>query len=420
MKLRPLILPILLLMLCPAVDGREQTVPTGAVSSNTVSNNTVPNNTVSTGIDVIVGDKFRQLSGARIGLITNHTGVAGNGHSTIRLLHQASNVKLVRIFSPEHGIEGKLDIPLIDDSSDTTTGIPVVSLYGAVKRPTADMLSDIDTLVFDIQDIGTRFYTYISTMGNAMRAAADHNIRFVILDRPNPINGLDVAGPVLDDGLQSFVGFHLIPIRHGMTTGELALMFEAELELDMNLDIVRVTGWRRRDFFDDTGMTWINPSPNMRSPTQALLYPGIGLLETTNLSVGRGTATPFEVFGAPWLDGDSFTDKLNAIKLPGVSFSSIRFTPDASKFVGESCQGVRITITDRNVFEPLSTGFAIAHRLRLDYPEKWQLKAYLRLLGNSKVFEALKAGHTVAEMEAGYKTGLDAFIKRRANYLLYK
>ena len=251
------------------------------------------------GIDVLERDGFRQLAGAHVALITNHTGLSRDGRSTIRLLHEAPNVDLVRIFSPEHGIEGKLDIPLVDDGTDGETGIPVISLYGETRRPTTAMLAGVDTIVFDIQDIGTRFYTYISTMGGAMVAAAEHDVRFVVLDRPNPINGIDVAGPVLDDGLQSFVGFHAIPIRHGMTVGELAKLFESELALDLDLRVVRVGGWRRDEYFDDTGLTWINPSPNMRSLRAALLYPGIGLLETTNLSVGRGTDTPFELLATP-------------------------------------------------------------------------------------------------------------------------
>ena len=240
---------------------------------------------VLSGIDVLQRDDFRPLADSRVGLITNHTGISADGQSTIRLLHDASNVSLVRIFSPEHGLEGKLDIPKIDDGSDTGTGIPVASLYGSVRRPNAAMLAGIDTLVFDIQDIGTRFYTYISTMGHAMTAAADQGNRFVVLDRPNPINGVDVAGPILDDGLQSFVGFHTIAVRHGMTVGEIALLLKDELDLDLELAVVEMEGWRREHFFDETGLTWINPSPNMRSLTAAILYPGIGLLETTNLSV---------------------------------------------------------------------------------------------------------------------------------------
>jgi uncharacterized protein YbbC (DUF1343 family) len=376
--------------------------------------------TVLTGIDVLERDEFRQLSGTRIGLLTNHTGITRDGRSSIRLLNNAENLEVVRLFSPEHSLSGKLDIEIIGDSQDASSGIQVVSLYGKVRRPTAEMLQDIDTIVFDIQDIGTRFYTYISTMGNAMIAAADNGVRFVVLDRPNPINGIDVAGPVLDDGLQSFVGFHTIAVRHGMTVGEIALMLKAELKLDLDLQVIKMHGWQRAQFFDDTGLTWINPSPNMRSLTEALLYPGIGLLETTNLSVGRGTATPFEVFGAPWIDGELLAKKLTALGLPGVTFNAIEFTPDASKFVGETCGGIRITINDRARFEPLTTGFAIARQLRLDYTATWQTDPYLRLLGNAATLDALQAGQTVAEIKSAYQAGLETFITRRAAFLLYE
>jgi uncharacterized protein YbbC (DUF1343 family) len=371
------------------------------------------------GIDILERDGFRQLAGARVGLITNHTGLSRDGRSTIQLLHNASDVKLVRIFSPEHSLSGKLDIAVIGNDVEASTGIPVISLYGEVRRPTPAMLAGIDTLVFDIQDIGTRFYTYISTLGNAMIAAAENNVRFVVLDRPNPINGIDVAGPVLDDGLQSFVGFHTIPVRHGMTVGELAKLFKDELSLDLDLQVVHVEGWQRSEFFDDTGLTWVNPSPNMRSQRAALLYPGIGLLETTNLSVGRGTATPFELIGAPWIDAQSLANKLQALRLPGITFTATQFTPDASVFANESCEGVRFTITDRALFEPLTTGFSIARQLLLDYPHDWQTERYIRLLGNEAALRALLDGKSVAEIKAAYQDGLDAFIARRANYLLY-
>ena len=371
------------------------------------------------GIDVLERDGFRQLAGARVGLITNHTGLSRDGRSTIQLLHEAANVELVRLFSPEHSISGDLDTENIGDAVDAETGIPIVSLYGEVRRPTAATLADIDTLVFDIQDIGTRFYTYISTMGNAMIAAAEHDIRFVVLDRPNPINGIDVAGPVLDDGLQSFVGFHPIPVRHGMTVGELARMFNDELALDLDLHVVRIGAWHRSDFLDDTGLPWVNPSPNMRSQTEALLYPGIGLLETTNVSVGRGTATPFELIGAPWLDGESLAGALNEMQLPGIAFTATRFTPDASTFAGELCEGVRFTITDPSVFEPLTTGLSIARQLLLDYPDDWQTDRYLRLLGNEAALRALLDGKSVSEIKASYQKGLDEFLARRTRYLLY-
>jgi uncharacterized protein YbbC (DUF1343 family) len=384
-----------------------------AAMPSAVAGDTLP------GIDVLERDGFRLLAGARVGLITNHTGRTRDGRSTIQLLHDATTVELVRIFSPEHSLAGNLDIPVVGDDVESSTGIPVISLYGEVRRPTPAMLAGIDTLVFDIQDIGTRFYTYISTLGNAMIAAAENDVRFVVLDRPNPINGVDVAGPVLDDGLQSFVGFHTIAIRHGMTVGELARMFRDELALDLDLQVVRVEGWHRSDFFDDTGLTWVNPSPNMRSGTEALLYPGIGLLETTNVSVGRGTATPFELIGAPWFNGESLAKTLNTLQLPGIAFTAVQFTPDASTFTGELCEGVRFTITDRSVFEPLTTGLGIARQLLLDYPDDWQTDRYIRLLGNEAALRALLDHKSVAGIKATYRNGLDDFMARRAKYLLY-
>jgi uncharacterized protein YbbC (DUF1343 family) len=284
--------------------GRIGTVAAGAIRD--VSTNRKPASDVLTGIDVLVRDNFRQLAGRKVGLITNHTGRSRDGQTTVKLLHKAEGVELAALFSPEHGFEGK-----IGDARDQATGLKVFSLYGETRKPTPAMLESIDTLVFDIQDIGTRFYTYVSTMGEAMQAAAEQKMRFVVLDRPNPIGGLAVAGPMLDPGKESFVGVHRLPGRHCMTIGELARLFKAELKLDLELEVIACEGWRRADAWDATGLTWVNPSPNMRSLTQAFLYPGIGLLETTNLSVGRGTDTPFEVIGAPWLDGQKLAAEMN-------------------------------------------------------------------------------------------------------------
>jgi uncharacterized protein YbbC (DUF1343 family) len=374
---------------------------------------------VLTGIDVLVRDGFEPLAGQRVGLITNHTGLSRDGRSTIELLHHADTVDLVRLFSPEHGPRGELDVPAIEDGVEGTTGIPVISLYGEHRRPTAAMLEGLDTLVFDIQDIGTRFYTYVSTMGNAMLSAAENGKRFVVLDRPNPINGRDVAGPLLDDGKQSFVGFHTLPVRHGMTVGELAIMFRDELGLDLDLHVVPAEGWTRDAWFDETGLTWVNPSPNMRSLTAAILYPGIGLLETTNLSVGRGTATPFELIGAPWLDAERLAATLNQLDLAGIEFSPVHFTPDASTFANEPCHGVRFRLTGRERFEAVATGLAIAAVLRRDYREHWETERYIRLLGNDAALDTLLSGGTAADIEASYADGLAAFIRRRARYLLY-
>lgn len=398
--------------------GRIGTVAAGAIRD--LSSPRPPAREVLTGIDVLVRDNFRQLAGRKIGLITNHTGQSRDGQSTVKLLHEAKGVQLAALFSPEHGFEGKLDISKIGDAQDTATGLKVFSLYGETRKPTAAMLEPIDTLVFDIQDVGARFYTYVSTMGEAMQAAAEHKKRFVVLDRPNPIGGLAVAGPMLDPGKESFVGFHQLPVRHGMTIGELARLFKAELKLDVELEVIACEGWRRADAWDATGLTWINPSPNMRSLTQAFLYPGIGLLETTNLSVGRGTDTPFEVIGAPWLDGQKLAAELGAQGLAGVTFVPIVFTPTGSKFANEKCGGINIAITDRNQFEPLHTGFAIAAALRKLYPEAWEAKAYGRLLGNDKTLQAVLDGKSTDEILEVAREGVSDFERRRLGFLIYE
>jgi uncharacterized protein YbbC (DUF1343 family) len=389
----------------------------GTVAADAVTDRKLP--AVLTGIDVLERDGFRLLAGRRVGLITNQTGINREGISTARLLQKAAQVELVALFSPEHGPRGILETSSIADSRDPETGLPVYSLYGETRRPTAKMLRGIDTLVFDIQDIGTRFYTYISTLGYAMEEAAKHAVRFVVLDRPNPIGGAAVDGPLLDAGRESFVGYHRIAVRHGMTVGELARMLSSERGLDLDLQVVRIEGWRRSDFFDATGLRWVNPSPNMRSLTAAILYPGIGLLETTNLSVGRGTDTPFEMIGAPWLDGDRPARVLNQARLPGVQFRAVAFTPDASVFRGQPCQGVTIKITNRGEFEPLRTGFEIARQLRMLYPDAWKADGYDRLLGNKQVFEAILAAKSVEEIESIYRPGLKDFRRRRAQFLLY-
>ena len=399
--------------------GRIGTVAAGAIREAVGQASRLSTSDVLTGIDVLQRDNFRQLAGRKIGLITNHTGKSREGESTVQLLHEAKNVELAVLFSPEHGFEGKLDVSKIGDTRDTATGLPVYSLYGETRKPTPQMLDSIDTVVFDIQDIGARFYTYVSTMGEAMKACSEHGKRFIVLDRPNPIGGLAVAGPMLDEGKESFVGFHRLPVRHGMTAGELARLFQDELKLKLDLQVIECVGWKRTDAWDATGLTWINPSPNMRNLTQAFLYPGIGLLETTNLSVGRGTDSPFELFGAPWLDGRKLASELNARSVPGVTFVPIRFAPTSSKFAKEECGGINIVITSREAFEPLRTGFEIAAQLRRLYPNDWEVKGYLRLLGNDKVQRALVDGKSADELLEIAREGMSDFQRRRLKYLIY-
>jgi uncharacterized protein YbbC (DUF1343 family) len=416
--------------------GRIATIVAGAIdpvnelaATTTASAETaVPSNSpladsagdvVHTGLDRLQTDSFRLLHGQRVALITNHTGINRKGITNVELMHADPSVNLVALFSPEHGIGGKLDVPTIGDTQDEATGLKVYSLYGESRRPTAEQLEGIDTLVFDIQDIGTRFYTYVSTMGLAMEVAAAQGKRFVVLDRPNPINGISVAGPVLDAGQESFVGFHSLPVRHGMTVGELARMFQAERYPDLDLQVVTLKHWKRASYFDETGLPWINPSPNMRNVNQALLYPGVGLLETTNVSVGRGTDTPFERIGAPWIDANQLADSLNQAELPGVRFTPIRFTPDSSVYEGEACQGVQILITDRKTIEPLGVGFELAGTLRRLYPDRWQHDRYRRLLGDDAVWRAVDAGESRREIQKAYVDELEPFRVRRAAFLLY-
>jgi len=396
----------------PAIQTRQAAAPSETAQP--------PDLNVLTGLDVLARDGFKRLKGRRVGLITNHTGLDRTGVSNVRLLAGAPGVTLRTLFSPEHGFAGTLDQAVVRDSTHPGTGLKVVSLYGKTRRPTREMLAGLDTLVFDVQDVGARFYTYISTMGEAMQAAAEHGLRFVVLDRPNPITGLDVSGPVLDAGRECFVGFHRLPVRHGMTVGELAALLKTERGLDLDLHVVRMEGWHRSDFFDATGLRWVNPSPNMRSLTQALLYPGVGLLEATNLSVGRGTDTPFEVFGAPWVNETGLARHLNRARLPGVRFVPIRFTPDAGKYAGEDCGGVNVIITDRNAFRSVRTGLEIARQLRHLYGGLWKASAMDHLLRNRVAMDALLAGRTVPEIEWRCRRELAAFRDRRRAVLMYE
>jgi len=394
----------------PSPMGREPERPRASESAETA--------TVLNGIDVLRRDGFRLLEGRRVGVITNHTGRARDGTSTVDLLARAPRVTLVALFSPEHGLRGQADEP-VGDTVDERTGLPVYSLYGPRRRPTAEMLRDLDTLVFDIQDIGARFYTYITTMGYAMEEAAARGIRFIVLDRPNPINGQQVEGPVADPDALSFTAYHSIPIRHGMTIGELALLFNAERKIGADLHVVKMEGWKRDYWFDHTGQEWVNPSPNMRSLTAAMLYPGIALLETTNVSVGRGTDRPFELFGAPWMDGRRVAEELNRRGLPGVRFIPIRFTPRASTFAGEECSGVAIVVTERAAVRPVRLGIEIAVLLRRLYPEAWQVEAFGRLLAHRQTVELLKSGADAETIERAWQAELERFRRIRQRYLLY-
>jgi uncharacterized protein YbbC (DUF1343 family)/CubicO group peptidase (beta-lactamase class C family) len=373
---------------------------------------------VLTGLDVLARERFARLKGRRVGLVTNHTGVDREGRPAIDLLHGAPGVKLTALFSPEHGIRGALDAR-VPDGKDERTGLPVYSLYGARRKPTADTLKGLDTLVFDIQDAGCRFYTYISTLGLVLEAAAEHKLKVVVLDRPNPIGGLAVEGPVLDAGRESFVAYHALPVRHGLTVGELALLFNKERKIGADVEVVKLEGWKRGDFYDRTGLTWVSPSPNLRSLGAALLYPGIGLLETTNVSVGRGTDRPFEWVGAPWLDGRRLAAALAEEGLAGVRFVPARLTPAASVHKGKPCGGVQIFVDDWSAFRPVRTGLALACALRKLYPKEWNVGRFDVLLGHAATLKALQGGAGWRELEKGWQGPLRRFVELRRAYLLY-
>ncbi|HRQ89878.1 MAG TPA: DUF1343 domain-containing protein, partial [Bacteroidia bacterium] len=376
---------------------------------------------VLNGIDVLERDGFAMLSGLKVGLITNHTGINRTRRSTIDLLAEAPGVELKVLFSPEHGIRGLLEADSVDDDIDAATGLPVYSLYKTENRkPTLAQMDGLDALVFDIQDIGCRFYTYVSTMGLSMEAAKEAGIRFIVLDRVNPIGGVVVDGPVREGEGNDFVAFHDIPVQHGMTTGELARMFNQERGTGADLVVVPVEGWDARMHFDATGLPWVNPSPNMRSLTEALLYPGVGLVEFTNVSVGRGTATPFEHVGAPWVHDGRLSQRLREEPLPGISILPTRFTPDRSLYKGEDCSGVRFFVGDRDHFRPLDLGIGLMRALHDLYPDTFDLEEKGNvLLRHPGTLAAILAGEPIPEIRRRWRAGLDDFLKRREAYLLY-
>jgi uncharacterized protein YbbC (DUF1343 family) len=372
-----------------------------------------------TGIDVLEAEGFARLRGKRVGLVTNQTGQSRRGVSTIDLLAHANDVRLVALFSPEHGIHGVLD-ENVPSTRDEKTGLPIHSLYGATRRPTPPMLEGIDTLVIDLQDIGARFYTYMTTMAYVMEEAAKRKIAVVVLDRPNPIDGFDVEGPIQDSTAMAFVAYFPMPIRHGMTLGELARLFNAENHIDADLTVVAMKNWRRDDWFDATALPWVNPSPNMRRMTAAALYPGLGAIEGTNVSVGRGTDTPFEVVGAPWADGGALAEQLNGRRLPGVRFYPVSFTPTAgAKLAGERCNGVSIIVTDRDALRPVQVGLEIAAALARAHGEQFRLEDAAPVLGSNAAIQRIRAGDDPAGIGASWRADEEKWRLMRAKYLLY-
>ena len=373
---------------------------------------------VLSGLDVLRAEAFNRLQGRRIGLLTNQTGRARDGASAIDILDGAGNSELIALFSPEHGIRGIRD-DRVPSSRDKKTGRVIHSLYGQRVRPTSEMLAGIDTIVVDLQDIGTRFYTYMTTMAYILEAAAKQKIEVVVLDRPNPINGIQIEGPMLDQKFIGFTGYFPMPIRHGLTMGELALLFSAENDIAVELSVVKMKGWRRRYWFDETGLPWVNPSPNMQSLIQATLYPGIGAIEGTRISVGRGTNTPFERIGSPWIDGVQLAGALNARGLAGVRFYPVAFTPKASKFAGRKCRGVFILVTDRQALRPVRLGLEIATILNRLYPDKYRLEEEENMLGSETVQIRILAGEDPAGIVKTWQADEKHWRQLRRRYLLY-
>jgi len=376
---------------------------------------------VRTGLDVWEDEKFRALEGKRVGLVTNQTGIDREGRRNVDQM-LAAGVRVAALFSPEHGFAGKEDREGIGDTVDPKTGIKVWSLYAEKnRRPTPEMLRGIDALVFDIQDVGARFYTYVSTMAYAMEEAAKARIPFYVLDRPNPVTGVHVEPPMLDRDKLSFVGYFPLPVRHGMTMGELARLFNTENHIGADLAVIAMKGWERGDWFDETGLPWVNPSPNMRSLNAAMLYPGVAMLEySPNYSVGRGTDAPFEMIGADFIHGPELAAYLNQRWIPGVRFYPVRFQPTTAHLAGTELQGVRFQITSRERLDSARLGLEIAGALVKLYPGKISLEADRNLIGNEEVLRALAAGDDPEAIRQRQQDAVQPFLALREKYLLYR
>jgi uncharacterized protein YbbC (DUF1343 family)/CubicO group peptidase (beta-lactamase class C family) len=386
----------------------------------------VRNGSVKTGIDVLEEHGFDVLQVAgrkkRIGVLTNQTGVDADGRRIVDVLAQAPGVSLDAIFSPEHGVTGTLDTLKVSNSTDAATGIPVYSVYGgkdAARRPSADVMKQLEAVVFDIQDAGVRFYTYETTLGYFLEAAASAGVEVIVLDRPDPITGSFVQGPVSDAGRESFTNYGTVPVRQGMTLGELAKMYNAERNINAKLTVVAMEGWQRGDWFDSTGLAWVSPSPNLRSVTEAGLYPGVGLIEGTNVSVGRGTDTPFELVGAPWMKGRELASYLNARGIAGVRFVPVTFTPTASNYAGQKCEGVNLVLTERNALDGPELGIELAAALRKLYPADFKLERMTELLVNQAAYDGLVAGKDPRRIAQDWQEELEKFELVRKKYLIY-
>ena len=374
---------------------------------------------VQTGLDVLEAQKFAPLKGKHVGLITNHTGLDAQEKSTINILAHAPGVTLVALFSPEHGLAGKMD-DKVTSTKDPTTGLPVYSLYGETRRPTEEMLAHIDALVFDVQDAGVRFYTYTTTMGYCMEEAAKRGISFYVLDRPNPVNGDIVEGPMLDSDKREFVAYFPIPVRYGLTIGELAQLYNVENKIGADLHVIQMRNWHRNYFFESTGIRWVPPSPNLRTTKGAILYPGLEILQNAGISVGRGTEAPFEIFGAPWMNGEEVASALNAKHLPGLRFVSQPLIPVSGLYAGQRCGGVSIKIGEKSAVRAMRMGLEIAAVLKKLYPDKVDLAKTITLLGNAATVQQLQDGAAAEKIVASWSADLSAYDAMRRKYFLYK
>jgi uncharacterized protein YbbC (DUF1343 family)/CubicO group peptidase (beta-lactamase class C family) len=408
-------------MLVPSSNGesKERSYRQGdAVELSANQKLTAPGGAVRSGIDELTAQAFAPLKGLRVGLITNQTGIDSKSRRTVDLLFNAPGVKLTALFNPEHGLNGEVD-ERVSSSVEPVTKLTVHSLYGTTRRPTEETLQGLDALVFDIQDAGARFYTYITTMMYAMEEAARQSIRFFVLDRPNPINSSMVQGPVMDTELKSFTGYFPLPVRHGMTIGELATMFNHEWKIGADLHVVKMTNYRRDFWYDQTGLPWIGPSPNLRTLTAVTLYPGVAIVEGANVSVGRGTDTPFELIGAPWIDGKGLANYLNQRKIRGVSFVATSFMPTSDRYKNLQCHGVRVVIENRNDLDTPQLGVEITSALHRLYGNKFQLENTRDMIGSRWVIQAIKDGTDARTIAQRWEASLEEFRKLRAGYLLY-
>lgn len=403
-----LLIPLLLVAFCTPAGSDAESSPAASRSVEIVR----------PGIDVWLERGLTPLADGRIGLISNTTGRGRDGRTTLDLLLASPAIEVGAIFTPEHAWAASLEGP-VEDLRHEPTGLPIFSLYGEQRRPTPRMLAGLDGLVFDIQDIGTRFYTYATTMGYAMEAAAEADLPFVVLDRPNPINGRDVSGAVLDPALEHFIAYSPVPVRHGLTIGELARLINDRRGIGADLTVIPVEGWSRADWYDSTGLLWIDPSPNIRNLTQAILYPAVGALEWTNLSVGRGTDAPFEWLGAPWIDPLRWWEALAELELPGVAFVPRRRTPDSGPWANESCGGVNLLLTDRDAFDAGLTAAALAATLARLYPEEWERDRLPVHWGQEEILEQLEQGWSARRIVESWQAELGAFLRMREGYLLY-